>query len=330
MTDRMTYREENRGMESPHSAPLTELLGKDSIPDYRDILPDQPGADDSSNQPAESPKRILLSRQQLESLRRRLGERDLVILTAIRMSKYLTSDQVRRLYFREHSTDTAAIRAANRNLGKLREMHLIAAMTRRVGGIRGGSGSYIWHLTEAGERLLRLAKPDDSKRRARFLEPSGRFLRHALAVAECSIQIREICERQTELSLITVDFEPDSWRAYSRIGKIVSLKPDLYAKTLCGEYEDCWFIEVDLGTESIPAILEQCRRYHDYFLTGLEQEEFGVFPLTVWIVPSAHRRDMLKEAICKTFAGQPSLFAVITPEELEPLLCQKLNQEALC
>ena len=209
-------------------------------------------------------------------------------------------------------------------------MHLIAAMTRRVGGIRGGSGSYIWHLTEAGERLLRLAKPDDSKRRTRFLEPSGRFLRHTLAVAECSIQIREICERQTELSLITVDFEPDSWRAYSRIGKIVSLKPDLYAKTLCGEYEDCWFIEVDLGTESIPAILEQCRRYHDYFLTGLEQEEFGVFPLTVWIVPSAHRRDMLKEAIRKTFAGQPSLFAVITPEELEPLLCQKLNQEALC
>ena len=330
MTDRMTYREENRSMESPHSAPLTELLGKDSIPDYRDTLPDQPGADDSSNQPAESPKRILLSRQQLESLRRRLGERDLAILTAIRMSKYLTSDQVRRLYFREHSTDTAAIRAANRNLGKLREMHLIAAMTRRVGGIRGGSGSYIWHLTEAGERLLRLAKPDDPKRRTRFLEPSGRFLRHTLAVAECSIQIREICERRKELSLVTVDFEPDSWRAYSRIGKIVSLKPDLYAKTLCGEYEDCWFIEVDLGTESIPAILEQCRRYHDYFLTGLEQEEFGVFPLTVWIVPSAHRRDMLKEAIRKNFAGQPSLFAAITPEELEPLLCQKLNQEALC
>ena len=54
MTDRMTYREENRSMESPHSAPLTELLGKDSIPDYRDILPDQPGADDSSNQPAEA------------------------------------------------------------------------------------------------------------------------------------------------------------------------------------------------------------------------------------------------------------------------------------
>ena len=35
MTDRMTYREENRSREYPPSAPLTELLGKDSIPDYR-------------------------------------------------------------------------------------------------------------------------------------------------------------------------------------------------------------------------------------------------------------------------------------------------------
>lgn len=330
MTDHMTYREENRNMECPHSAPLTELLGKDSIPDYRDTTPSQPGAADSSQRSTKAPARVMLSRRQLESLYKCLGERDLAILTSIRQSKYLTSDQVCRLHFTEHSTGTAAIRAANRNLKKLREMHLIVAMTRRVGGIRGGSGSYIWHLTEPGERLLRLAKPDDSKRRTRFLEPSGRFLRHTLAVAECSIHIREICERQKELSLVTVDFEPDSWRAYSRIGKIVSLRPDLYAKTLCGEYEDCWFIEVDLGTESIPAILEQCRRYHDYFRSGLEQKEFGVFPLTVWIVPNTHRRDMLKEAIHKTFAGQPSLFVVITPEELEPLLCQKLNQEALC
>ena len=175
MTDRMTYREENRSMESPHSAPLTELLGKDSIPDYWDTIANLPGAADSSEQPAKAPARTLLSHKKLESLREHLGERDLAILTAIRMSKYLTSDQMRRLYFMEHSTPTAAIRAANRNLGKLREMHLITAMTRRVGGIRGGSGSYIWHLTEAGERLLRLARmipngaPDSSN------PPGGSF-----------------------------------------------------------------------------------------------------------------------------------------------------------
>ena len=102
------------------------------------------------------------------------------------------------------------------------------------------------------------------------------------------------------------------------------------AQTLCGEYEDRWFIEVDLATESISAIIDQCRRYHEYYRSGLEQEEFGVFPLTVWIVPSNARRDALKEAIRKTFDKLAPLFAVITPEELEPLLTQELNRDALC
>ena len=328
MTDRLTNREKHRTATGRNLAPLAELLGNDSIPDYRDTLPSAPSAADAAD-PTTAP-RTRFSRHQLEALLRRLGERDLAILTAIRQYKYLTSDQVRRLYFTEHSTPTAAIRAANRNLDKLRSHHLTTAMTRRVGGVRGGSGAFIWHLTEPGERLLRLANPTDQKHRTRFVEPSGRFLRHTLAVAECAIQLQEICNRQETLSLATVQTEPASWRPYSRIGKIVSLKPDLYAQTTCGEYEDRWFIEVDLATESIPAIIEQCRRYHEYYRSGLEQAEFEVFPLTVWIAPTSARRDALKPVIQKTFAGQPALFAVITPEELEPLLLQKLDNVALC
>ena len=75
------------------------LNGDTTIPDYRDTIPNLPGAADSSEQPAKAPARTLLSHKKLESLREHLGERDLAILTAIRMSKYLTSDQVRRLYF---------------------------------------------------------------------------------------------------------------------------------------------------------------------------------------------------------------------------------------
>ena len=144
------------------------------------------------------------------------------------------------------------------------------------------------------------------------------------------MQIREICERHDGLTLEALELEPACWRPYTHIGKVVSLKPDLYAQTLCGEYEDRWFIEVDLATESISAIIDQCRRYHEYYRFGLEQEEFGVFPLTVWIVPSNARRDALKDAIRKTFDKLAPLFAVITPEELEPLLTQELGRAALC
>ena len=55
-----------------------------------------------------------------------------------------------------------------------------------------------------------------------------------------------------------------------------------------------------------------------------------MFPLTVWIVPSNARRDALKDAIRKTFNKLAPLFAVITPEELEPLLTQELSRDALC
>ncbi len=120
------------------------------------------------------------------------------------------------------------------------------------GGAKGGSSTIVWYLTEAGERLLRLADHDKSERRARVVDPSKRFIRHTLAVAECSMQIREICARHDGLTLEALELEPACWRPYTHIGKVVSLKPDLYAQNLCGEYEDRWFIEVDLATESSP------------------------------------------------------------------------------
>ena len=92
------------------------------------------------------------------------------------------------------------------------------------------------------------------------------------------MQIREICARHDGLTLEALELEPACWRPYTHIGKVVSLKPDLYAQTLCGEYEDRWFIEVDLATESISAIIDQCRRYHEYYRSGLEQEEFRCSP----------------------------------------------------
>ena len=144
------------------------------------------------------------------------------------------------------------------------------------------------------------------------------------------MQIREICERHDNLALEALELEPACWRPYTHIGKVVSLKPDLYAQTLCGDYEDRWFIEVDLATESLSIIIEQCRRYHEYYRSGLEQEEFGVFPLTVWIVPSNTRKEALQDMIRKTFDKLAPLFAVITPDELESLLLQELGKEALC
>lgn len=259
-----------------------------------------------------------LSHKRLLELDIVLRERDKEVLLAVQRHRYLLTGQVQRLIFTDAATATAALRAASRCLRKLRELGLICTLSRRIGGVRAGSGSLVWYLSHAGERLLRLHdhKPLPSRR---FFEPSPYFLAHTLAVSEISVRLTELC-REQDITLPALQPEPECWRSYSEHGTHLSLKPDLYAVTVSGEYEDSWFFEVDLDTESPAKVIEKCERYHQYYRTGLEQKAAGVFPLTVWIVPDQGRRDRLAAAIRAAFDKQPRLFAVITGDELAHLI----------
>lgn len=259
-----------------------------------------------------------LSHKRLAELETALGERDKAVLSVVQRHRYLLTGQVQRLIFTDAATPSAALRAASRCLRKLKSLGLVCTLTRRIGGVRAGSGSLVWYLSHAGERLLRLHdhKPLPARR---FFEPSPYFLAHTLAVSEISVRLTELC-REQDMVLSALQSEPECWRSYSEHGTHLSLKPDLYAVTVSGEYEDSWFFEVDLDTESPAKVIEKCERYHQYYRTGLEQKAAGVFPLTVWIVPDTGRRDRLAAAIRTAFDKQPRLFAVITGDELAHLV----------
>jgi len=261
-----------------------------------------------------------VSRKQLEAFEAVLSDRDKSILNIIWEYRYLTTDQIKRLCFMGCATDRAALRTASRVLKKLREMKLISILDRQLGGVRAGSGSYIWYLAPAGGHLLRMMNSTIRAHKKQF-EPSTYFLAHTLAVAECYVRITEICIDK-KMKMTEVQNEPANWRSYNRCGKIASLKPDLFAVTACGGYEDHWFLEVDMATESAGKIIEKCHRYHEYYRTGLEQKQHGVFPLVVWIVPAEARKQNLMRHIQHEFAKHVRLFVVITFEELEHLLRQ--------
>lgn len=38
---------------------------------------------------------------------------------------------------------------------------------------------------------------------------------------------------------------------------------------MAGQYEDRWFIEVDLAAESPSKIVAKCKKYHKYYRAGL-------------------------------------------------------------
>lgn len=323
MTNRLTNGDGKPQAETPGIQDFAQFNVRDSF--------SVPAADSSAvgGTPVtdcQAPRRI--SKRQLLEIDSHLGERDRQLLAAVQQHHYLMTRQIQRFLFTDAANPSAGLRAASRNLKKLNELGLISSLSRRIGGVRAGSGSFIWHLTHAGERLLRLHDNRAFPVR-RHCEPSPYFLAHTLAVAEIAIKFTEIC-REHEPQITALQLEPECWRAYSSAGVSLSLKPDLYAATTTEEYEDHYFIEVDLDTESPAKIIEKCQKYHAYYRSGLEQEESEMFPLTVWIVPSDSRKEKLIRHMKEAFDKQAKLFAVITCDELEHLILEGGDRGMLC
>lgn len=259
-----------------------------------------------------------ISRKQLEDILPALTDRDKDILRSVRACRYLTTGQIGRLHFTESTTASAALRAASRNLSRLKDWHLIDRLRRRIGGVRAGSGANVWYLDAPGEHLLRLVDNDARPHKKNF-EPSTYFLKHTLAAAECYVRLIEV-SRSKSIQLTEIQPEPACWRTYNSGGKIISLKPDLFAVTICGGYENRWFFEMDLASESPAKIIDKCHRYYQYYQCNFEQKLHGVFPLVVWIVPDAKRKENIAEHIRKEFSKWPNIFTIITPDGLESLI----------
>ncbi|WP_158544826.1 replication-relaxation family protein [Blastococcus sp. TF02-09] len=223
--------------------------------------------------------------------------------------RLLTTGQLQRLHFADHATEGAASRICRRVLARLQRLGVIEHLDRRIGGVRAGSASYVWRVGPVGERLLR---QDDGAPRGRHKQPGLRFVDHVLAVAECSVQLVE-ADRRGDLELLTTEHEPTCWRGFlGAYGSAETLKPDLYAVTATAEYEDSWFIEVDRSTESLPTLLKKCAQYERYQRTGREQEQRGVFPAVLWVVPDDRRAEVLVAAIRHRYGTDHELFRVTT------------------
>jgi len=262
-----------------------------------------------------------VGRRKLEAIRASLADRDLQILVSVATHRFLTTRQICRLHFADKPTETAALRSSNRTLDKLRGLQLLVTLDRRIGGVRAGSGAYVWSLGHIGARLLQRADHVSGRpQRRREFEPSSTFLEHTLAVAEVSLRLSEAANRGG-VTLLDVQHEPACWRPYSGPGGgTVRLKPDLAVVTATGEFEDHWFFEVDLATEPPSRVVRACQNYRAYRQTGIEQQRLGLFPAVVWIVPTGRRKEILESRLGQHEALSARLFTVITLDELEALI----------
>jgi hypothetical protein len=256
--------------------------------------------------------------EQVAQIARMLSDRDQAILQSVADYGLLRTTHLRQFHFLDHATPDAAARICRRTLKRLRDHRVIEPIERRIGGFRAGSDGIVWHLGPVGDRLLRDDEPDAP--RARRREPSLRFLEHRMLVADVAGALT-VQAHAGSFDLIRIDPEPKSWRTYSGLhGARDVLKPNLFAITASGEYEDHWFIEVDRGTESLPTLLKQCSQYETYRRSGREQAASGVFPRVLWLVPDEHRRERLRGGIGHDRALDAGLFRVHTFAELLPVI----------
>ncbi|GGF18601.1 replication-relaxation family protein [Subtercola lobariae] len=262
------------------------------------------------------------------SIKLLLTARDRAILQSLYAHKFLTGSQIYNLHFWNHHTYASGIRACNRVLGRLRGHRLIYRLERPMGGVGGGSSSFVWSLDAAGDRFERRTQEGATTSRSRSFVPTTMFLLHTLAVADVHIQLIET-ERSGRIKIIESQFEPRNWRTFlTRNGSQRVLKPDLFVSLSSADYDDFFFIEVDRGTESIPTLIRKCLLYEAHRRSGDEQERLEVYPLVVWLVPTAARRDLLQKSIDAEKHLDPQLFSICVSDDFRAFIDQRSEPQS--
>lgn len=226
-----------------------------------------------------------ISRKQLDTLRSSLSERDWNVIRMAGKFRFVTAKHLTLTLFQGHASDASAARTCRRVLARLRSQRVLGVMERRIGGLRAGSEGMVYYLDTAGERLHR--QVTGSTIRQRFEEPSARFMDHTLAIADIAAQLHhEVTTRGGEI----VSLAPEPRRTYTAAhGGTGRLVPDL-AVELAGEPGadtiSAFFVEVDLGHESLPTLINKCLAIEQYRASGEEQRQFGGFPRIIWAMNS--------------------------------------------
>jgi len=264
-------------------------------------------------------RRVSVAR--LVALAEAMPLRDREVVEVVARLTLVSGAQIIDLFFSEIDNASTRARRARRVLGRLSEQRVLARLERRRGGAGGGSSSWVYALGPVGRRIVAYWAGEGLSRSRDTHEPSAVWTAHRLAVSDLYVQLKQ-AEQTGRVELLAFDAEPACHRRYTRLGGTPGcLKPDAFVRLGVGEYEDCFFAEVDLGSERRGQLIRQHRAYGEYLRSGVEQASAGVFPAVVWLVPDV-RRAALFEDIARGLPEQlRSLFTVTAADDALGVFC---------
>jgi hypothetical protein len=246
-----------------------------------------------------------LSARKLAAIEERLSARDREVMTLVGRFRVASGAQLQRLFWPDGSPQTRT-RLARHGLSRLKQLGVLAPLSRRIGGVRAGSGGRCFALGLAGQRL---ANRDRRQAHAPHT-PGERHLAHTLAITELYVELVE-AERWGIASVLAFDPEPACWRPFlGPWGARLTLKADAFCKVGTGEWAYSWLVERDMATESSVTIERKARRHLDYLRSGTALRQTGVAPRVIWIVPDEARAEIIRRVLEPLGADSRKLFAV--------------------
>ena len=174
-----------------------------------------------------------LSGVELENLEENLTGRDVAIVSQVADLRLMTARQIEAVHFPlgDHVTAPGAARACRRCLERLTRDRLVVRLERRIGGVRAGSGSFVYALGPIGHRVLGRQSP-----RPRYREPTAMFIEHTLAVTQLVTDLTRAA-RSGAVDLLRCQPEPQCWRQFTSSTGLATLRPDLFVSLGSGDYE---------------------------------------------------------------------------------------------
>jgi hypothetical protein len=170
-----------------------------------------------------------------------------------------------------------------------------------VGGLKGGSGQYVYQLGNRGFFLF--------NEKGKKYNPARVVNYHSIAIVDCYLILRRL-ELARKLEIAGWTTEPDCWVTIERN----ELHPDMYVELAAPRSARVW-LEIDMGTEGQKQLKEKLSRYWRAY-NVVDATEWPEFPLVLFVAVDEERERELRWLIEQGTEEQRKLFRVTTKDAL--------------
>lgn len=217
-----------------------------------------------------------------------LTARDVSIILSVYENRFLKRDQIQRLHFPYVSR-----MACNKRIKALYEHKFL---DRLIKPVVIGSHQLVYALDKRGADLVAAALEID-RRKVRWNRANNRveffFLEHTLAVSEFRVCLSVALARRREELIFWQRGDRSHLRRISMTNakkKYFTVAPDAFFGIQSGRGKHIFFLEVDMGTETLSRFTEKVVAYKRYWKSRQYTEEYGFNHFRVLTVAESERR----------------------------------------